>query len=165
MEQNAPFEVDIDFREGVQHRAPRDGAFGDQPSDTGTRGTPKHVRQYVVRNAFNNINFGVYQFWCRGPRAPRDGPCDVVPGPRMKLAIWSRALGTPKLVRQSVVENAVYDMDIKLGFGVLRHQWSGHQGMGLARWPLKGWMELAIWSRDLGHPRTCAPNCGAKRPL
>ena len=47
--------------------------------------------------------------------------------------------GTPELVRQSVVQNAVYDMDIKVGFGVLRHQW-----MGLARWPLLGWMELAI---------------------
>ena len=39
--------------------------------------------------------------------------------------------GTPELVRQSVVQNAVYVVDINNGFGV-----QGHQGMVLARWPL-----------------------------
>ena len=53
---------------------------------------------------------------------------------------------------------AVSDVDLNYSFGVL-----GHQGMGLARWPLWGWMEFAIWSRaSLGHPRTCAPKCAAK---
>ena len=37
--------------------------------------------------------------------------------------------GTLELVLQSVVQNAVYDVDIKVGFGTLNHQ-----GMGLTRW-------------------------------
>ena len=49
---------------------------------------------------------------------------------------------------------------LTVGFGVL-----GHLGMGLVRWCLGGWMELAIWSRDLGPSKTCAPKCGAKRRL
>ena len=53
----------------------------------------------------------------------------------MEFAIWSRDLGHPGLVRQSVVQNTVYDMDIKFGFWVL-----GHQELGGARWPLRdGW--------------------------
>ena len=63
-------------------------------------------------------------------------------------------------MRQSVVQNAVNDMDIKFGFGV-----QGHQGMGVARWPLWGWMEFAIWSRDLRHSWTCARKCGAEGRL
>ena len=41
--------------------------------------------------------------------------------------------GTPVLLHQSVVQNAVYDVDIRFDLGVLRHQ-----GMWLPRWPLKG---------------------------
>ena len=119
------------------------------------------MRPCVVLNVFDNINFGVYQFWCRGPRAPRDGPCDVVPKPRVKLAIRSRALGTPELVRQSVVENAVYDADIKFAFGALRHQ-----GMGLGGDPSRdGWSWPSRAGTFIWAPRTCAPKCGAKRRL
>ena len=79
-----------------------------------------------------------------------DGVCHLEQGP----------LGQPWTGAPKVVQKAVYDVVIKHVFGVL-----GHQGMGLARWPLWAWMEFAIWSRDLGHPRTCAPKCGAKSRL
>ena len=57
-------------------------------------------------------------------------------------------------MRQSVVENAAYDVDINFGFGVL-----GHLGMGLVGlcpWAMDG---FAIRSRDLGQSKTCAPKC------
>ena len=49
----------------------------------------------------------------------------------MELAIWSRALGIQEHVRQSVVQNAGYALDINFGFWDL-----GHLGMGLASWCL-----------------------------
>ena len=36
---------------------------------------------------------------------------------------------TPKPVRQCVVQYAVYDVDIKFGFGVLRHKGTRHAGI------------------------------------
>ena len=74
-----------------------------------------------------------------GFKPPRDGAREVAPlgmdgGDSSGAGSW----GTPELLHQSVVQNAVYDMDIKVGFGVLRHQW-----IGLARWSLLGWTELA----------------------
>ena len=70
--------------------------------------------------------------------------------------------GTPKHVRQSVVQNVPYDVCLKFDVGVL-----GHQGMGLTRWPLSGSMELAIWSKTwIEHPKTCAETkCGAMNIL
>ena len=65
----------------------------------------------------------------------------------MEFAIWSRALWGNHGLRQRVVQNVVYDVDIEHDFGVL-----GHQGMGLARSPLWGWMEFAIWSTAWGAP-------------
>ena len=65
--------------------------------------------------------------------------------------------GIQKHVCQSVVQNAAYDLYINFGFGV-----QGHLGMGLVGLSHWGWMECAIWRRDLGYPKTCVPKCGAK---
>ena len=75
----------------------------------------------------------------------------------MEFSFWSMTWGNRKHVRQSLVQNAAYDVDINFGFGV-----GGHLGMLLTSWYLWGWMELSFWSRDPGHPKTCAPKCGAK---
>ena len=80
-----------------------------------------------------------------------DGVCHLEQGP----------LGQPWTGAPRVVQKPFMMWTLNMFLGVL-----GHQGMGLARWPLRAWMEFAIWSRDLGHPRTCAPKpCGAKSRL
>ena len=61
--------------------------------------------------------------WCSRGGPSRDGWMSWPSG----AGTW----GTPELVRQIVVQSALYDVDIRFAIGVLRHQ-----GMGLARWPL-----------------------------
>ena len=77
----------------------------------------------------------------------------------MEFAIWSRAWGTPELVRQSVLQNAVYDLEIRIWI----------RG---PRAPRDGAREVAPLGMDgvchleqglLGHPWTSAPKSGAKR--
>ena len=123
-------------------------------SGAGTWGTQELVHQSVVQKAVYDVDikFGLKVLGHQGMglvRWPLWG--------WMEFAIWSRGHWGNHGLRQRVVQNVVYDVDIEHDFGVL-----GHQGMGLARSPLWGWMEFAIWSTALGHPRTCAPKCGAK---
>ena len=68
--------------------------------------------------------------------------------------------GIQKPVRQSLVQNAAYDVDINFGFGV-----GGHLGMLLTSWCLWGRMELFLWSRDLGHPKNICVKVWFKTPV
>ena len=92
----------------------------------------------------------------------------------MELSFGGGTWGNRKHVRQSVVQNASYAVDFNIGSGVLDKQTSKnlrcgnrkgleHLGMLLTRWCLLAWIELVIWSKHLGQPKTCAPKCGAKR--
>ena len=115
------------------------------PSGEGTWGIQKHVCQSVVQNAAYDlyINFG---FGVQGHLGM--GLVGLSLWGWMECAIWRRDLGYPKHVCQSLVQNAVYDIYINFGFGVL-----GHLEMGIVGVSLWGWMELAIWSRDRGNQK------------
>ena len=114
-------------------------------SGAGTWGTPELVHQSVVQKAVYDVDirFGLKFLGHQGIGLVRW----PLWGWTMEFAIWSRALWGNHGLRQRLVQNAVYDVDIEHDFGVL-----GHQGMGLARWPLWGWMEFAIWSTAWGTP-------------
>ena len=78
----------------------------------------------------------------------------------MEFSLWSRTWGNRKPVRQSLVQNDAYDVDINFGFGVC-----GHLGMLLTSWCLWGRMELFFWSRDLGHPKNIFVKVWFKTPV
>ena len=65
----------------------------------------------------------------------------------------------PELVRQIVVQSALYDVDIRFAIGVLMHQ-----GMGLARWPLKGWMEFSHLEQRPRAPQNFSTKVWCKTP-
>ena len=101
---------------------------------------------------------GGRQPWFWGPRAPRDGVCEVVHVGMDGVGLLEQGRGASrKHVRQSVVQNAAFDMDINIGSGVL-----GHLGMGLTSWCLWGMDGVLLLEQDLGQPKTCAPKFGAK---
>ena len=69
-----------------------------------------------------------------------------------RVSLLEQDLGIQKPCAPKCGPNAGYAVDANLGFGVL-----GHLGMGSVRWCMWGWMELAFWSRDVGHPENmCA---------